>query len=127
MFNNWSKSQNQCGINEAVDRSSAVYYFNRGKRPSVFHKANSNTDIDRLFQELNNSDAAVYGTPNQRFNEVVIPDGKQIKLADAVTYDDAGNVIPLSQRDNFNINDIRYGLIPVGFSSWGLSSYLKNK
>lgn len=32
----------------------------------------------------------------------------QIKLADPITYDDAGNIIPISQRDNFSVNDIRY-------------------
>lgn len=48
-----------------------------------------------------------------------------LKSADAVTYDDTGTRIPLGKRDNFNINDIRYGLIPLGI---GLSTYeLYNK
>lgn len=34
--------------------------------------------------------------------------GKQMKLTDAVTYDDEGNVIPLSERFNQNKQDIRY-------------------
>lgn len=34
-----------------------------------------------------------------------------LKLADAITYDDNGVRIPLGSRDNFNINDIRYGLL----------------
>lgn len=34
----------------------------------------------------------------------------QIKSADPVTYDDAGNVIPLSQRFNSENNDVRYSL-----------------
>ena len=34
----------------------------------------------------------------------------QIKLADPVTYDDAGNVIPLSERFNAESDDIRYSL-----------------
>lgn len=34
----------------------------------------------------------------------------QVKLADAITYDDNGHVIPLSQRDNFNNPDIRYSI-----------------
>ena len=33
-----------------------------------------------------------------------------LKSKDAITYDDAGNIIPLSQRDNFNVNDIRYSI-----------------
>lgn len=37
-----------------------------------------------------------------------------LKLADAVTYDDKGVRIPLGDRDNFNINDIRWSwLLPV--------------
>lgn len=58
------------------------------------------------------------GIPNKRegiYKEVVVPRGEQIKSADAVTYDDAGNIIPLSKRDNFNINDIRY-LWPLLFA-----------
>lgn len=43
-----------------------------------------------------------------------IKDPAKLKLADAVTYDDAGNIIPLSKRDNFNIKDLRYGIIPAG-------------
>jgi hypothetical protein len=37
----------------------------------------------------------------------------QIKSADAVTYDDAGNVIPLSQRFNQQREDIRYSRAPA--------------
>lgn len=43
-----------------------------------------------------------------------------IKSADAVTFDDKGVRIPLGERDNFNIKDIRYGLIPFGI---GLGVY----
>ena len=45
-----------------------------------------------------------------------------IKLADPITYDDAGNVIPLSQRDNFNNSDIRYGWLPWIFGT-GITGY----
>jgi len=39
---------------------------------------------------------------------------EQIKLADAVTYDNSGKVIPLSKRDNFSNPDIRYMLaLPI--------------
>ena len=37
----------------------------------------------------------------------------QIKSADPVTYDDAGNVIPLSQRFNPQNEDIRYSIAPA--------------
>ena len=44
-------------------------------------------------------------------DDIVSSPGRS-KLADAVTYDDNGVRIPLGERDNFNINDIRYGLLP---------------
>ena len=46
----------------------------------------------------------------------------QIKLADAVTYDDNGIRIPLGLRDNFKSKDIRYGLIPLTIGGTALSS-----
>lgn len=54
---------------------------------------------------------------NYPIKDVVSLNSKNIKLADPITYDDAGNIIPLSKRDNFNISDIRYGLIPLGIAS----------
>lgn len=41
-------------------------------------------------------------------DEAVVFDSNQIKSADPVTYDDNGNVIPLSQRFNQENDDIRY-------------------
>ena len=44
-----------------------------------------------------------------------------IAIIDAITYDNAGNIIPLSKRDNFKINDIRYGLFPIiGTTGYGM-------
>ena len=45
-------------------------------------------------------------------DEWVVKNSNQIKLADAVTYDNNGVRIPLGERDNFNISDIRYSLLP---------------
>ncbi len=47
-----------------------------------------------------------YGTSD----EIIIFNSERIKSADPVTYDDNGNVIPLSQRFNEANNDIRYSL-----------------
>jgi hypothetical protein len=49
-----------------------------------------------------------------------------LKLADAVTYDNNGVRIPLGKRDNFNINDIRYGLLPFGIGLTGLRLFTKS-
>ena len=56
--------------------------------------------------------------PNE-IMELMVPNSNQIKSAKAVTYDDAGNIIPLSKRDNFNISDIRYALAPL----FGIATY----
>lgn len=47
------------------------------------------------------------------------------KLADAITYDDLHQIIPLSKRDNFNKFDVRYGLLPFIGGGLGLSLYNK--
>lgn len=52
---------------------------------------------------------------NPFYDQIATREYNNIKLADAVTYDDNGIRIPLGKRDNFNINDIRYGLAPLGF------------
>ena len=41
-------------------------------------------------------------------DEAVVFDPSQIKLSDPVTYDDSGNIIPLSKRFDNNHSDIRY-------------------
>lgn len=54
-------------------------------------------------------------------------DPKRLKSADYITYDDNGNIIPLSQRDNFNLNNLNYGLIPaVGLGLYGLQQGLND-
>ena len=52
-------------------------------------------------------------TENGKIYEYMVFDPEQIKLADAVTYDDAGNAIPLSERFNMGKKDIRYALDEV--------------
>jgi len=47
------------------------------------------------------------------FTEYLVPNPSQIKSADPVTYDEAGNVIPLSQRFNSASNDIRASRRPI--------------
>ena len=47
-------------------------------------------------------------TENGKIYEYMVFDSNQVKYADAVTYDDDGNVIPLSQRFDTANEDIRY-------------------
>ena len=59
------------------------------------------------------------GTVIENFNP------NDLKYSSAVTYDDLGNIIPLSKRDNFSIGDLRYGLIPLGTGVTLLNSKVK--
>lgn len=58
--------------------------------------------------------------------EYVSHNSKNIKSSKAVTYDDKGIRIPLGKRDNFNINDIRYSLVPW-FLAGTTAGYLYDK
>lgn len=63
---------------------------------------------------------------NYPIEDLVPLSSNQIKIANSITYDDSGNIIPISKRDNFNSPDIRYGLIPLlGFGLY--NKYNKNK
>lgn len=59
------------------------------------------------------------GTVIENFNP------NDLKYSSAITYDDLGNIIPLSKRDNFNISDLRYSLIPLGIGATLLNSKVK--
>lgn len=50
------------------------------------------------------------GSTGKKSKIILALDSKQLKSADAVTYDDNGNVIPLSERFNTENDDIRYSL-----------------
>lgn len=65
--------------------------------------------------------------PDNFRKEYVAFKPNQIKLADAVTYDNNGVRIPLGKRDNFKINDIRYGLLPFGIGLTGYGLYKRKQ
>ena len=58
-----------------------------------------------VYYKFKNMDGMDSGTTHY-----IVFDSEQIKSADLVTYDDNGNVIPLSERFNKNNKDIRYDL-----------------
>lgn len=55
-------------------------------------------------------DGVILNSDNGKIGIAVTFDSNQIKSADTVTYDDSGNVIPLSERFNEKKTDIRYNL-----------------
>ena len=63
--------------------------------------------IDNVYD---NYSAASGNTENGLGTDVVYKDSNQVKSSEPVTYDDNGNVIPLSQRFNAENVDIRYSL-----------------
>ena len=67
--------------------------------------------IDNVYD---NYSAASGNTENGLGTDVVYKDPNQVKSSEAVTYDDNGNVIPLSQRFNTDNDDIRYSLSNEG-------------
>ena len=93
---------------EIVNREDAAYQFGRTLKVQ--------NDIPTpIWDEMNNSDIVIEtkGTKRPNFAEIVVPKGEQLKLADAVTYDDNRIRIPLGKRDNFKVNDIRYSILPL--------------
>ncbi len=73
----------------------------------------------KLFQGLNKAGEKAanylikkgYDGVNNDDEEYIVFDSENIKSADPVTYDDEGNVIPLSQRFDQSKKDIRYSLV----------------
>lgn len=61
-----------------------------------------NTLTNDILGNINTADSYVSDYENVVYNP------NQIKLSDVITRDNTGNIIPLSQRDNFSIGDIRY-------------------
>ena len=68
-------------------------------------------EYNNRLRKVANSDGVIVDWTNHPVNPrefIALPN--RYKSADAVTYDDNGVRIPLGERDNFNMNDIRYAL-----------------
>ena len=117
------------------------YYPNVYKviRPADFFGNNYTTRSLETAQKISGYDGAIvknvldYGGSRKsavlnwaKPNDVyMVNSPSKLKLADPITYDDSGQVIPLSKRDNFNIGDFRYGIIPLISGSTGYGLYNK--
>jgi hypothetical protein len=94
----------------------------------LFNRAKSKgTGKDGFIFRLKDSDGNADPMYESIQNQFVVKDPSKIKRADAVTYDDNGVRIPLGKRDNFSINDIRYGLLPFGIGLTGYGLYNSGK
>ena len=67
--------------------------------------------VDEAAKEAGYTIKAYHGTP---IKGLTVFDNTKIKSADTITYDDSGNVIPLSQRFNPESKDIRHSLSKAG-------------
>ncbi|CAB4135978.1 hypothetical protein UFOVP301_45, partial [uncultured Caudovirales phage] len=79
---------------------------------------NSGISPERIYDAVENvtgkfgiKEKATWGGEGHEINIATSP--RHIKLADPVTYDNAGNIIPLSQRFNETSPDIRFSISPV--------------
>lgn len=117
------------------------YYPNVYKiiRPADFFGNNYTTRSLETAQKISGYDGAIvknvldYGGSRKsavldwtKPNDVyMVNSASKLKLADPITYDDYGQIIPLSKRDNFNIADFRYGIIPTALIGTGYGTYKK--
>lgn len=87
---------------------------------NLVNKAYNHEDV--IPYEVGNLDEAdVFLSPYE--NVVFKPN--QIKSANAVTYDNKGVRIPLGERDNFKLTDVRYSLLPFLGIGAGYGAYNK--
>lgn len=62
----------------------------------------------REMAEKHNCDSIVFKSKDHEIRHIMVWDSTKIKLSVPVTYDDVGNVIPLSSRFDLSKDDIRY-------------------
>lgn len=88
----------------------------RASKPTQFIRQTKD-DVKALMQQGKegtiNDKLWTFNDIGYPFDEITVYDGRKYKLADAITYDKDGNIIPISKRDNFKLNNINYSwLLP---------------
>jgi hypothetical protein len=91
------------GRNAEAEKSKSA---DRAWRQSVGRSMRKNFDASGF-------DAILYNNAVEGGVSIIIPSPNQIKSADPITYDDQGNVIPLSQRFNPESENIGYSIAPT--------------
>lgn len=112
--------------NEASDRAMLAPHFGRdlkfkigtpGSESGTVYIPNDMIYDPTLVRELENADASIFSNVLHhidrdptivKFDEVIVPKSSQMKYVDPITYDDFGNIVPLSMRDNFSNPDFRF-------------------
>ena len=100
------KSKKPLGPNKEVPKVSysgkPKYFYLKGDR-----RYNMSDPARDFFQEQNKVNF-IGNSDSKAFQEIMVGQPEQIKNARAITYDDNGNFIPLSKRDDFANPDFRY-------------------
>lgn len=104
-------------------------YYTTGNWTGIINNKTKDKIINNNYDAIINSDF----DKNSKFlnwlkggkrTENVVFSNNQLKSANPITYDDFGEIIPLSKRDNFANSDIRYSIIPTTLLG---GTYLYNK
>lgn len=117
VFEHGHSLENGAGaVNEYTDVEDVGFYFSPNKEYAAQYAGGKNpraffVDIKRPYVKNGNSDwdGRIDNWKSRKFlTEVMVRYPTQIKSADPVTYDDNGNVIPLSKRFQEGNPDIRF-------------------
>lgn len=85
---------------DSIDTEFASAEFTRAIIENFGYDAIYDKEVSTKFNQLNRN--------GREADHIIVFHPNQIKLSDPVTYDDQGNVIPLSKRFNTNKDDIRF-------------------
>ena len=85
---------------DSIDTELASAEFTRAIIENFGYDAIYDKEVSTKFNQLNSN--------GREADHIIVFHPNQIKLSDPVTYDDQGNVIPLSKRFNTNKDDIRF-------------------
>lgn len=101
-YNKWKKGDN---VSYKLDEESAFGLTNT-RNIAEYAKARGYKGV-KFIDVVDNGD---YGNPDSSTVYVFFDPQSQVKSADPITYDDEGNIIPLSERFNPKNEDIRYSV-----------------
>ena len=112
--------------NKPADIDSEVYHAAHKKRIDLMNEWKTKYDEVAIqaksyitnYLRSNGYDSMYFvidgGSRGRQTDSLIVLDENQVKSADPITYDDNGNIIPLSQRFNSENDDIRYSMTREG-------------
>ena len=114
---NYARNTNDYGTPSFIRRESmttarALLEYNESDVDVYSDLSSADPDAESLIRAFSDMgyDGLIHYDSNGNIKTAVAFSSEQFKLADPVTYDDNGNIIPLSERFNQQREDIRYDL-----------------